>query len=332
MGTMKCVRGLFPCCFSSKKREDQRTGQNQSVTNPRPREMSQPQVVFLTRDALSGQDLQKSPERKLRSASKYTADDVEVYNSASPTRSHDNSTSTKEILTKSLPTVTIVLFASDFSTVFVAFLVFSDANEEILESECCNNYLCHYCFDDYNSQLAKNPKQEVACSFCGTRDPLYIDVAPNEKIKIYTDSLLQGEQMRSRRTLFGRDLASMNSPSLKAKTQKYIVRDGNLAPDDDGREKLYASDNGIFIKKANQMNLLPDFALSQSKEVAESRKNDDDEDDLNARDIDEEFQPVDEGGEQKSNAANHPNFIDQNRSSTYRVNNLPQPGARPSSR
>eukprot|EP01017_Pseudomicrothorax_dubius_P010193 TRINITY_DN1360_c0_g1_i20.p1 TRINITY_DN1360_c0_g1~~TRINITY_DN1360_c0_g1_i20.p1 ORF type:complete len:297 (+),score=43.48 TRINITY_DN1360_c0_g1_i20:203-1093(+) len=204
-------------------------------------------------------------------------------------------TSTKEILTKSLPTVTIVLFASDFSTVFVAFLVFSDANEEILESECCNNYLCHYCFDDYNSQLAKNPKQEVACSFCGTRDPLYIDVAPNEKIKIYTDSLLQGEQMRSRRTLFGRDLASMNSPSLKAKTQKYIVRDGNLAPDDDGREKLYASDNGIFIKKANQMNLLPDFALSQSKEVAESRKNDDDEDDLNARDIDEEFQPVDEG-------------------------------------
>eukprot|EP01017_Pseudomicrothorax_dubius_P010194 TRINITY_DN1360_c0_g1_i21.p1 TRINITY_DN1360_c0_g1~~TRINITY_DN1360_c0_g1_i21.p1 ORF type:complete len:303 (+),score=61.44 TRINITY_DN1360_c0_g1_i21:245-1153(+) len=302
---MKCVRGLFPCCFSSKKREDQRTGQNQSVTNPRPREMSQPQVVFLTRDALSGQDLQKSPERKLRSASKYTADDVEYVDERNPDQ--------------------ISTYRYNCPICFRFF-------NKILESECCNNYLCHYCFDDYNSQLAKNPKQEVACSFCGTRDPLYIDVAPNEKIKIYTDSLLQGEQMRSRRTLFGRDLASMNSPSLKAKTQKYIVRDGNLAPDDDGREKLYASDNGIFIKKANQMNLLPDFALSQSKEVAESRKNDDDEDDLNARDIDEEFQPVDEGGEQKSNAANHPNFIDQNRSSTYRVNNLPQPGARPSSR
>lgn len=54
----------------------------------------------------------------------------------------------------------------------------------ILASECCDNYICHDCADDIES----NPKTTSRCPLCNAEPLILRDVEPTARIKTYFDS------------------------------------------------------------------------------------------------------------------------------------------------
>eukprot|EP01016_Furgasonia_blochmanni_P032830 TRINITY_DN3389_c0_g1_i8.p1 TRINITY_DN3389_c0_g1~~TRINITY_DN3389_c0_g1_i8.p1 ORF type:complete len:265 (+),score=46.29 TRINITY_DN3389_c0_g1_i8:75-869(+) len=60
--------------------------------------------------------------------------------------------------------------------------------DHMLKSDCCGNYVCHFCIRDLDLVLEKDTKKSPRCPNCGTDDPLFTDVAVDDEIKLYTDT------------------------------------------------------------------------------------------------------------------------------------------------
>eukprot|EP01017_Pseudomicrothorax_dubius_P003878 TRINITY_DN10661_c0_g3_i4.p1 TRINITY_DN10661_c0_g3~~TRINITY_DN10661_c0_g3_i4.p1 ORF type:complete len:295 (+),score=32.23 TRINITY_DN10661_c0_g3_i4:177-1061(+) len=91
----------------------------------------------------------------------------------------------------------------------------------ILQSKCCQNYMCHFCIEDLNAQLKKNPKQSNTCPFCATECPQYSDVDFKATIKSYTDSPKKDfkiQEIATRKSNFGPKISEWSvgySPSAQ---------------------------------------------------------------------------------------------------------------------
>ena len=62
----------------------------------------------------------------------------------------------------------------------------------ILVFECCGNYLCHLCTEDFIEMEKAHPEFGVKCPLCQTDKLVLNDVNPEQEVRRYADSAYEG--------------------------------------------------------------------------------------------------------------------------------------------
>ena len=62
--------------------------------------------------------------------------------------------------------------------------------DNILKTECCQNYFCHFCVKKIYQKAKKSGKLSLECSFCSKEKPSFIDIDKKDQIRTYIDSSL----------------------------------------------------------------------------------------------------------------------------------------------